>query len=210
MYIYIKTLCKERRGYRALSHSDKLVLVPGGRSGGCGFRDRDNAAVIGVHDGYPRGQAGRRVRVHGGAGHSHGVGLVRVLVGIGAIHAIEQLLLLLLLLLLSAQAWGNVEIRVRLVGHQSSCGRGGRPRVAASTTSKAIARGLCGGAGGDVQGCTAGGVHNGNGSRARVRGTSGRSNGRRRSLLLQLLCLVLLLSKDGGEDDLRQLWAENK
>ena len=146
-----------------LSHSDKVVVIPGG-----GLGKRDNGAVVGVDNGDPGSHARRRVRRHRGAGHAHRVCLLMVLlllvlaregIGMRSIHVVVDLLLLLLL---SAHRWHKVKVRVR-GAHQSSCGRRGRARVAASLATVVVANGSRS-LGGNVKGRTAVRVDNGDGT----------------------------------------------
>lgn len=113
---------------------------------------------------------------------------------------------LLLLLLLSAHRGHKVKVRVR-GAHQSSCSRCGRARVTASLATVVVANGSRS-LGGDVKRSSAVRVDNGDGTRGRVGGGcgGGRRHGRGATTLL-LLGLVLLLSENRSENDLRELFA---
>lgn len=184
------------------------MLVPGGSLG-----KGDNRAIVRVDNGDPGSHARRRIRRHRGAGHAQRVRLLMVLllllvlaregIGMRSVHVVVDLLLLLLL---SAHRRHKVKVRVR-GAHQSSCGRRGRAGVAASLATVVIANGSRG-LGGDVKRRTAVRVDNGDGTRGRVGGGCGCGwrHGRGAAPLL-LLGLVLLLSENRSENDLRELFA---
>lgn len=182
-----------------------MVLVPG-RSLGKG----DNGAVVGVDNWDPGSHARRRVRRHRGAGHAQRVRLLMVLlvlaregIGMRSVHVVVNLLVLLLL---SAHRGHKVKVRVR-GAHQSSCGRCGRARVAASLATVVVANGSRS-LGSDVKRRTAVRVDNGDGTRGRVGGGSGGGRRHRRGAgTLLLLGLVLLLRENRSENDLRELFA---
>lgn len=75
-----------------------MLLLPGGRRRSLG--DRDNTAIVRVDNGDAGCLARGRVRTHGGrAEHAHRIGVVVVVlfhggegIGMGSIHAVEQLL----------------------------------------------------------------------------------------------------------------------